>query len=347
MTESQAKVFNPVATVSILPHHTSKAGLPEAYHAFDSLDPITITCAYEHCRQTIQHGSKGFYFATRFLPPAQRRAVWAVYSFCRYTDDVVDNASAKNISTEEIRHRLAEWETELQRSYEGYVRPNMLHMIAWQHAVRQFSIPAGPARDLIEGVRMDLTQSRYASFEELRLYCYRVASTVGLMASEIIGYSDPCAIEYAIDLGIAMQLTNILRDVGEDARMGRIYLPQDELAEFGYSETQLLKGEINSNFIALMQFQIDRARQYYQRALPGIEYLDKKCRLSISVAAHLYSQILNVIERNSYNVFTRRAYVPFGEKLQGLSQVWWRRHISQASLIDPALLMGRSEEADA
>ncbi len=295
----------------------------ELFLNLDCVDETTIEAAYEYCRQIIKRGSKGFYFSTLFLPYQKRRAMWAVYNFCRFTDDMVDNA--QSTTPTELHSLLSDWEAELRRSFEGRVRPNLPHMLAWHHTATEYKIPSVPPLELIEGVRMDLSKSRYANFEELRLYCYRVASTVGLMASEVIGYSDPGALEYAIELGIAMQLTNILRDVGEDAAIGRIYLPQEEMAQFGYTEEELLRGVVNERFIKLMNFQIARARECYQRAIPGIELLHKDCRLAITVAARQYSRILDVIERNQYDVFSKRAYVRMHEKLGCLANVWVNR----------------------
>lgn len=298
---------------------TSFSARPD-FRRLEDLEEESIDQAYEYCRQVTRQGSKTFYFGARFLPPSKRRAMWAVYNFCRLTDDMVDKA--RNLTTQEICARLVEWEAELLHSFEGQVQPVKPAMVAWLHTSRTFALEAQPPLDLIKGVRMDLEKSRYANFEELHLYCYRVASTVGLMASQVMGYSAPCALEYAVNLGIAMQLTNILRDVGEDAQAGRIYLPQDEMARFGYSEEELLRGEVNPQFIRLMKFQINRARRYYRQSMPGIEYLPEDCRLSITVAARLYSRILDVIERNNYDVFTRRAFVPKKEKLLGLVSAW-------------------------
>ncbi len=289
------------------------------------INPVVLKGAYHHCRQNIKKGSKGFYFSTLFLPPSKRQAMWAIYNFCRYTDDLVD----KNPETPlQVRKCLDHWEQELQQTFAGKTskRPQL---IAWSHTVSTYSIPLEPHLELFEGVRMDLVKSRYATFDELRLYCYRVASTVGLLASAIIGYSDPVALDYAVELGIAMQLTNILRDVGEDLQNGRIYLPLEELARFGYSEEELKQGTINEAFLKLMQFQIARARAYFARALPGIEFLDKDCRLAIYVAAEQYSRILNRIEQNNYDVFNRRAFVPLSEKFNCLARVWWQRRNSR------------------
>jgi phytoene synthase len=315
----------------------------QPYCRLEDLDQGVINQAYEYCRQITRQGSKTFYFGARFLPSSKRRAMWAVYNFCRLTDDMVDKA--ENMGIPEICARLVEWEAELLQTFDGQVRPVKLPMVAWLHTARTFSLDAQPPLDLIKGVRMDLEKNRYANFEELHLYCYRVASTVGLMASKVMGYSDPCALEYAVNLGIAMQLTNILRDVGEDAQLGRIYLPQDEMAQFGYTEAELLRGEVNHRFIQLMQFQIERARRYYRQSLPGIEYLPEDCRLSITVAARLYSRILDVIERNGYDVFTRRAFVPKKEKVRGLASAWLGRKLGWRWL-SPAALPSY-EEADA
>ncbi|HEX2916544.1 MAG TPA: phytoene/squalene synthase family protein [Chloroflexia bacterium] len=286
----------------------------ETYKNLSGLPLPQIDSAYRHCQAVTRRGSKTFYFGARLLPAAKRRAVWAFYSFCRTTDDLVDNNRAAG-GVDKSFELLDRWENEIRRSYAGQVRPSLPGMQAWSHAVSQYKLPLSPALELIEGMRMDLRQNRYATFDELRLYCYRVASTVGLIMSEIIGYSDPCALDYAVNLGIAMQLTNILRDVGEDAALNRIYIPREDLEAFGYSEEELLRGEVNERWIKLMQFQIARARHYYKLAWPGLKYLDPRCRLSITVAARMYSGILDRIERNGYDVFSQRAYVPTTHKL--------------------------------
>ncbi len=322
---------------------TPASSLKPEFCRLEELEAVAIEHAYEHCRLVTRQGSKTFYFGARFLPYEKRRAMWAVYNFCRLTDDMVDKA--ENLTNAEICARLRDWEAELLESFKGRVQPSKPSMVAWLHAVQAYSMEAQPSLDLIKGVRMDLEKTRYANFEELHLYCYRVASTVGLMASQIMGYSDHAALEYAVNLGIAMQLTNILRDVGEDARAGRIYLPQDEMVRFGYTEAELLRGEVSPQFVRLMRFQINRARRYYCQALPGIEYLPENCRLSISVAARLYSRILDKIERNNYDVFTRRAFVPKKEKLFGLTGAWLGRKLGWNLVLPDSL--GSYEEADA
>jgi phytoene synthase len=296
----------------------------DLYLNLDCVDEAILKEAYQHCRRITQAGSKTFYLGALLLPYHKRRAMWAVYSFCRYTDDLVDDAPA--MATTELTRRLEDWDEQTRLHMAGQVHvKDAPHMLAWSHTVATFQITPQPPLELIEGCRMDLAKQRYENFEELRLYCYRVASTVGLMAAQIIGYNNSVALDYAIDLGIAMQLTNILRDVGEDAQNGRIYIPLEDIHRFGYSQAELLAGIVNPSFIELMKFQITRARRYYQQALPGIEYLNEDSRLSIAVAANLYSRILDMIERNNYDVFKRRAYVPTLQKLQGLFSIWKQR----------------------
>jgi phytoene synthase len=294
----------------------------EPYLNLTQLNPQLVETAFHYSREVTRKGSKSFYFGAKLLPPAKRRAVWALYTFCRSSDDLVDNANARQ-NTAKTYIQLERWETELRHAFKGQFNRSRPGMAALTQAIDTFKLPPIPMFELLEGMRMDLGQNRYATFEELKQYCYRVASTVGLIITRIIGYNDECALDYAINLGIAMQLTNILRDVGEDARNGRIYLPQDELDRFGYSVQELLRGEINPRWISLMQFQISRARHYYRLAWPGIAYLDPRCQLSIAVAARLYSHILYRIEHNQYDVFTRRAYVPTWQKMAHLLKQAW------------------------
>ena len=337
--------FEPLPIMPLLEDSVDVINLTseDLYLNLDCVEEAVLEAAYQHCHRITKRGSKTFYFGSLLLPYHKRRAMWAFYSFCRYTDDLVDNAPT--LSAQQLTQKLAQWETEAKAALTGRVRSELHHMLAWSHSVASFQIPSAPPLELLEGCRMDLNKRRYANFDELRLYCYRVASTVGLVASQIIGYDDPVALNYAIDLGIAMQLTNILRDVGEDAQNGRIYIPQDEMQQFGYSEEELLQGVINRPFVELMQFQIARARQFYQKALPGIEHLTPDSRLSIAVAANLYSRILDMIERNGYDVFTRRAYVPTSRKLRELVVIWrQRRAIGTAAKKNKS---AKSNEADA
>ena len=263
---------------------------------------------YADAAGAIAHGSKSFAFATRFFPPELARAAHAVYWFCRTTDDMVDEAP----SVAKASADLDIWEAELRDALEGRpVADPTLRLFAG--VVEAFDIPHEYPLDLIAGCRMDLTQSRYATFDELRLFCYRVASTVGLMMMHVVGFHGQPH-ERAIDLGIALQLTNILRDVGEDMRRGRVYIPQDELARFGYSEDELGSGQRNENWRRLMQFQANRARQFYESGLQGLPALHARGRFAVEIAAKVYAQILPRIEIADYDVFHRRAVVPASRK---------------------------------
>lgn len=196
--------------------------------------------------------------------------------------------------------------------------------LAWADTRTRYNIPVRYAEQLIAGVASDATITRYETFDELAAYCYRVASTVGLMAMHIIGYAGRRAIPYAVKLGVALQLTNILRDVGEDWRTGRCYLPQVELAAYGLSEADVARGQVDDRWRAFMRFQIGRTRTLYTEAMPGIALLDRSGRFAIAAAAELYRAILDDIESHDYDVFTRRAHVNAAGKLARLPGIWWR-----------------------
>jgi 15-cis-phytoene synthase len=266
---------------------------------FAELEPL-----YRAAAESTAQGSKSFYFATRFFPPDLARAAHAVYWFCRHTDDLVDKAP----SVEQGRRDLQDWERKVRAGLAG-AQANHPVLCVFLDTVQAYGIPHDPVLGLIEGMWMDLNATRYRTFVELRTFCYRVASVVGVMMSHVIGFREG-ALPYAVDLGIAMQLTNILRDVGEDLRIGRVYLPADEMARFGYSEADLLARRRTPEFEDLMRFQIARARDYYRRAEPGIELLDSRGRFAVRIAADFYRAILSRIEANQYDVFSRRAAVP-------------------------------------
>ncbi len=258
----------------------------------------------ECARLAIARGSKTFYFATRFFPREVAEAAWAVYWFCRTTDDMVDEADAPP--------DLDAWRRRLGQALEsGETGDPVLDSFA--AAARRFSIPHRYAFELIDGVEMDLLRSRYETFEQLRLYCYRVASTVGLMMMHVVGYSGQPH-QQAIDLGVAMQLTNILRDIGEDLRRGRLYLPLDELGSVGIALADLEAGCCTPAFQSLMQFQIARARRFYTLGRGGLPFLHPRGRLAVDLASRLYARILNRIESSGCDVFSRRAVVSRPEK---------------------------------
>lgn len=289
-----------------------------------------VTEAYEYCRQVTQRASKTFYWGSIFLPPAKRQAIWAVYAFCREVDDLVDEAPEEHAlrvghlpGSYSPARAIDNWRESLTRLYEKGVAGNDPVLIAWEHMLQEYAVPLKPALELLDGVEMDLTQSRYQTFDDLRLYCYRVAGTVGLLTSSIFGYEHEDALPYAVDLGIALQLTNILRDVGEDARSGRIYLPLAEMEQFGYTEANLMDGVVNEAFCSLLAFQMQRADDYYCRSLPGIDLLNADCRLAIRLSGTLYRRILDRICANHFDVFTTRASVPLPTKLMTASSHWF------------------------
>ena len=269
---------------------------------------LALAPLYTRAAEATAENSKSFYFATRFFPRELARSAHAVYWFCRHTDDLVDECA----SVEQGRRDLEAWAREVESAFRGGTTRHPV-LLTFLDAKERHSIPSEYPLDLIEGMRMDLENTRYQDFAALRLFCYRVASVVGLMMSHVIGYKGN-ALDYAIDLGIAMQLTNILRDIGEDLDRGRIYLPSDEMNRFGYADNDL-RGRIrNEAFRGLMRFQVERARDFYTAADPGIPLLSANGRFAVRVASDVYRGILKQIERSDFNVFDRRAYVPAAQK---------------------------------
>ncbi|NET36663.1 MAG: phytoene synthase [Cyanothece sp. SIO1E1] len=283
---------------------------------------VSLEEAYELCRQVTAEYAKTFYLGTLLMPMAKRRAIWAIYVWCRRTDELVDGPRAE-LTTNETLDR---WEKQLESVFSGY--PVEATDVALLDTLQRFPIDIQPFRDMIAGQRMDLARARYKTFDELNLYCYRVAGTVGLMSNAVMGIdtnrntapwnrNQPqyCPVDEAIALGIANQLTNILRDVGEDARRGRIYLPQEELALFNLTDKDVLNGVVDDRWRELMRFQIQRARKFYAKSEQGITALSPDARWPVWTALMLYRKILDMIERNQYDVFTQRAYVPGPRKL--------------------------------
>lgn len=282
--------------------------------------------AYKICRSITREHAKTFYLATRFLPNKKQRSIFAIYALCRFVDDLVDEAEDlienNQLTHDEIISMIESWKSKLIDTYNGRVHDHTI-LIALADTLKTYHIPLSHCLELIEGVSMDLTKKRYNNFDELYTYSYKVASVVGLMTSEIFGYSDEKALQYAVDLGIAMQLTNILRDIGEDLTKGRIYLPADELKEFGITEEDLFNHKLDENFIEFMEFQIKRAEYYYNEADKGIPLLSADSRYAVYLARQNYSRILNKIRKNNYQVFTQRAYLSTAEKLSLLPKIWW------------------------
>lgn len=290
--------------------------------------------SYEYCRQITAKYSKTFYLGTMLMPKDKRRAIWAIYDWCRRTDELVDGENA-HLTTPET---LDQWEMQLESVFEGV--PLTDGDVALVDTIKRYPIPIQPFRDMIEGQRMDLYRDRYQTFEDLELYCYRVAGTVGLMSNPVLGIDDRFRTapwlnhkdiyvpeQEAIALGIANQLTNILRDVGEDLQRGRVYLPLEDLAKFNYTEEDLFNKVIDERWYNLMKFEIKRARHFYHQAEIGIRALKPDSRWPVWAALMLYQGILDVIEKNNYDVFNKRAYVPGFNKMLYLPVAWLRAQV--------------------
>jgi phytoene synthase len=279
------------------------------------IDKKLIGRAYDYCASLTARHSRSFYLATALLPGDKRRAMRALYAFCRVSDDIVDRAGP------DARFRLGQWRAKALSARPALDDPVCL---AWSHARSRYRVPQRYAEQLLDGVGRDLDRIRYETFEELAAYAYGVASTVGLMSQHIIGFSSPEATRYAIKLGVALQITNILRDVGEDWRAGRLYLPTHELAAYNLAETDIAAGAIDDRWRSFLAFQIRRNRRLYDEAWPGIALLQNDGRLAVAAAADFYRAILKGIEANDYDVFSRRAYVGSRVKLSMLPGIWWR-----------------------
>jgi len=254
----------------------------------------------EYCQQKAAQSGSSFYYSFMFLPPPRRRAITALYAYCREVDDVVDEIGDQGVA----RTKLTWWRQEIARAFEGTPQHPVAQALA--PVVREFALPLEHFQTIIDGMAMDLEQTRYLDFAGLELYCHRVAGVVGLMSAEIFGYSEPSTRGYARDLGIAFQLTNICRDVGEDARRGRIYLPQDELARFGVAPSSVLRAEYSGPFRQLMAFQVDRAEQWYAKALAQLPAVDRKPQRTGLIMAAIYRTLLDEIARDGYQVLDRR-----------------------------------------
>lgn len=247
-----------------------------------------------------QNRESNFFFSFLFLSPPKREAIETIYAFCRYTDDIVDEEA----DVKEKYRRLRMWTAELQRSLLGASRFALLNKLS--STIQRFNIPVHHFYDLLKGMEMDLTKSRYETFNELEEYCFRAASTVGLICAEVFGYHHDRTKQYAINLGIALQLTNILRDIKADAKKGRIYLPQEDLQRFGYSENELMNSVYNDRFKALMKFECDRAHEYFRKAKSYLAEDDKPLFYAARAMGNIYYLLLLRIERAHYDVFSKR-----------------------------------------
>jgi phytoene synthase len=266
------------------------------------------------CEAITAQNSRSFFLATSLLPGEKRLAMRALYAFCRTADNLADgNVQQPEIQLRQLREGIRG----------GCKKAGEAVLTAWADISYRYQIPECYAEQLLDGVERDLVQRRYSTFEDLSVYCYKVASTVGLMSMYITGFSSQKAVSYAIKLGVALQLTNILRDVGEDWSAGRLYLPMEELSAFDLNEEDVAAGTVDKRWRAFMRFQIARARNLYAEALPGIAFLHPEGRFAVSAAASLYKGILDDIERHDYDVFNRRAFVNRGLKLKALLSAFW------------------------
>ncbi len=284
-----------------------------------------------------------FSYAFFFLPTRKREALYAVYAFCRVTDDLVDEALVPSPTADRVPRpatpppggihlpagtpieRLKAWRAELDACFRGEASHPVTQRLA--ETVRTFRIPRGYFEELLNGVEMDLTKSRYATFAELQQYCYRVAGVVGLMCIEVFGYSRPGTRHYAEQLGTALQLTNILRDLGTDGERGRIYLPQEDLERFGYRETDLLERRLTPAFRELMRFEVGRARQFYAAARAALPAEDRRAMLAAEVMGTIYARILNRIEAAQYDVFSARIRLSDTHRLCLALTCWARQRL--------------------
>jgi len=268
----------------------------------------------EYCQDKTAKSGSSFYYSFMFLPEAQRKAITALYAFCREVDDVVDECH----DTELARSKLNWWRAEIFGTFDG----NAHHPVcqALSTSIKDFNLPKEHFLEIIDGMTMDLQQTRYPNFAELSLYCYRVASVVGLMAAEIFGFEDRATLDYAHNLGMAFQLTNIVRDVKEDAERGRIYLPLDELEKFGVSEQDIREHRCTDNMKRLLDFQVQRARDYYDKAFSLLPEVDRYSQRTGIIMASIYMTVLNVIEKDSCQVLKQRV------SLSPLRKLWiaWR-----------------------
>jgi phytoene synthase len=279
------------------------------------VDAELLDRAYRHTASLTAQHSRSFYMASALLESRARQAVRALYAFCRTADDIVDDMG------DDAATLLEDWR---ERAFNWHPPEYDLVAVAWADTQARYQVPQRLPEQLLEGVARDLGQARYRSFEELATYCYGVASTVGLMSMYIIGYEDEAAIPYAVKLGVALQLTNILRDVAEDWQRDRLYLPLDELKAYGLAEEDVAVGQVDDRWRAFMRFQIARARAIYDESSLGIGMLAPRGRLAVTAAATFYRAILDDIEVHDYDVFSRRAYVGTWGKVSRMPKIWWR-----------------------
>lgn len=289
----------------------------------------SLADAYAYCQRVTQRSSSNFYHAFRLLPAERYNALCAFYAFCRFMDDIADQVeSPQTLQAQPLSRKerltllLNTWRDELANCYAG--TPHHPISFALSDAIRKFPIAQKHLAGIIDGVEMDLYRNRYQTFDELYDYCYHVASLVGLVCIEIFGYRNPQARDYAVDLGVAFQLTNILRDIGEDAQRDRIYVPAEDLARFGYSEQELCARVYNPAFVQLAAFEAARARDFYEKAVAHLTTEDRKTLVAAEAMRLIYSRLLKKLEARRFQVFGERVALATPEKI-GLALAAWVR----------------------
>lgn len=283
------------------------------------LMPVTVEESYRHCRQIARARAKNFYYSFLLLSKTQRDAMCAIYAFNRYCDDLSDDTSAA--TSEQVASRIREWRLELARALRGEVDGNAIWP-AFHDTVQRYNIPHRFFYEMVDGISSDLEPREMQTFDELYRYCYQVASVVGLTIIHIFGFQSVKALLLAEKCGIAFQLTNILRDVREDAGLGRVYLPKEDLDQFGVTADQLRSGKENDNFRRLMQFEAKRAWDYYRESAPLGQMIDKRSRPSLWALREIYQRLLRRIELANYSVLSRRINVPTRTKLGLLAKAF-------------------------
>ncbi|MGZ3510746.1 MAG: presqualene diphosphate synthase HpnD [Candidatus Binataceae bacterium] len=274
---------------------------------------------YARCASITRRSSSNFYYAFMLLPAERRQALYSVYAFCRFVDDIADDAVGDEAGGKPAK-LLARWREELERVFNGSPTHAISRALAYN--VRRFAIPRRYFEEIIDGVEMDLGRTRYATFEELRLYCYRVASAVGLVCIEIFGYRNPRTREYAENLGIAFQLTNIIRDLSEDAARGRIYLPLEDLARFDVSEDEILRGADTLELRRLLEHEVERARSFYAQAENALAAEDRAAMVCAEAMRSIYRALLERIASKGCGVVGRRHRISTPRKLYLVGRTW-------------------------
>ena len=282
-------------------------------------DAAALREDYARCASITRRSSSNFYYAFMLLPAERRQALYSVYAFCRFVDDIADDAAGDEAGGQPAA-LLARWREELERVFNGSPTHAISRALAYN--VRRFAIPRRYFEEIIDGVEMDLGRTRYATFEELRLYCYRVASAVGLVCIEIFGYRNPRTREYAENLGIAFQLTNIIRDLSEDAARGRIYLPLEDLARFAVSEDEILRGADTLELRHLLEHEVERARSFYAQAENALAAEDRAAMVCAEAMRSIYRALLERIASKGCGVVGRRHRISMPRKLYLVGRTW-------------------------